>query len=156
MRCRVQLDSLHVACDNAKDLVEDRRSPEDVVARARRELATEDADARVAGVQRLARADSGLAGSLLTEVVRLDTSPEVRLAAVIALAQVKPTGVGDVFMALLLNDSDPDVRAATARSLPAFPVEGLELQLQVAARGDPDVGVRQAAAEALRRVQAGR
>ncbi len=155
VRCRVMLDSLYVACEAGSSLVDEAENSEDVVARARRELATDDPGARVAGVHRLTRADSTLAGGLLMEVVRLDTSAVVREAAVAALGHLQPAGGGEVLMGVLLNDSSAAVRQQAAVVLPAFDSEGLELQLQVAAKGDPDPEVRMAAAAALRKLQRG-
>ena len=153
VRCRVMLDSLYVACESGAGLVEEGSNSQDVVARARRELATPNADARLAGVHRLARADTALAGSLLGEVARLDASPPVRVAAVAALGHLVPADGGSILVEVLLHDLDPSVRMAAARALPAFETEGLELNLQIAAKGDPDADVRMAASRSLHRVQ---
>jgi len=153
VRCRVMIDSLYVACEAGSALVDEAANKEDLVARARRELATPDPQARVAGVHRLTRADSTLAGGLLLEVARLDASPKVREAAVGALGHLAPPGAGEVLTEILLNDTEARVRQLAARVLPGFDSEGLELQLQISAKGDPDADVRMAAANALRELQ---
>ena len=153
IRCRVMLDSLYVACEAGAALVADAGSKEDPIARARRELATSDPAARLAGVHRLARVEGSLASSLLLELVQLDEDPAVRRAAVAALGHLRPPGSGEILGRVLLNDQDPEVRLGAAGVLGVIASEELELPLQIAAKGDPSPAVRMAAASALREVQ---
>jgi hypothetical protein len=153
VRCKVALSTGEISCELASQLAQSERVARDPAAAARDDLASDNIETRLQGIEALGSAGTPQARDQLIELALDAHQPRERSTAVEVLGKIGGTGVVAAVSRVLLYDRFAEVRQAAATALGNLRDPAAREALHKAESGDADARVQVLAAEALKKLK---
>lgn len=153
VRCQASLASGEVTCELASQLAQAQRVAGDPAGAARDDLASDNVNIRIRGIQALGHVGDDHAREQLIDLALNAYDPRERSAAVEVLGKTGGTGVAAALGRVLLYDRFDQVREAAATALGELRDPAAREALQRAETGDADARVQVLAADALKKLE---
>lgn len=153
VRCRVSLSSGKLACELGGDVLQAERTAKDPTGAAKQDLASDNVNVRIRGLQALGHVGDAHARDQLIDFALNAYDLRERQAAVEVLGKLGGTGVVAAVSRVLLYDHNAEVRQAAATALRELHDPAARDALEKAANGDANGRVQVLAAEALEQLK---
>ena len=153
VRCKVALSTGDISCELGSQLAQSERVAKDPAAAARDDLASDDIETRIQGIEALGAVGTDQARDKLIDLALNAHEARERGTAVEVLGKVGGTGVVAAVSRVLLYDKYGEVRQAAATALGNLRDPAARPALQKAESGDADGRVQVLAADALKKLK---